>query len=353
MNDSSLLPENKWIYMYRNQVDPKDGMWFYICGNGQNMDITSKSDIQHKKLDVTHLVTTRINPCQDDLSTSTKPTILHDIDNARNHESLSTPAPPDTTDQPMIVNLNSGSSITCLNNTEFNDPTSQVTDPTTTTSDLILSMPDPIPLVSNTMTMTIQEIPEPVPQEVKTLMTDMLDTIIQEELKASLTPSRGLNEPNTYNPTIIIDPPALDPTVKKRRIAHKGYDPTNPKMGNKPFICPICDKTFKNKGALVRHEQSNHSDSHYECYECNRKFFRKDSIRRHYNINHKGVPLPTNLVLTSTKMGTPPKLVQFNLKSKPSEKPVSQFAKQQIKTTTEVDKVTLIQQLMDTLQSLQ
>jgi DNA-directed RNA polymerase subunit RPC12/RpoP len=186
---------------------------------------------------------------------------------------------------------------------------------------------------------------------VKEVMTSMLNKIETNELmeiQQKISKPCGINIPNKYQPAILIDSPENDPSKnKKRKLDLPEYDPTNPSITH---FCGDCHKSFKSKGALRRHVQSVHSNENYECEKCGKKVLRKDSIRCHYNAHHKGIPIPSHLVINSSDNSKVPKLVKFNLKSKTTEPaPKSQFSAQATKTTD--DNSDLIKKLIDTLHS--
>ena len=58
----------------------------------------------------------------------------------------------------------------------------------------------------------------------------------------------------------------------------------------RPEICKLCDKRFKDPAALRKHKKYIHLDGvelkPFVCRRCNKKFTRKDSLKKHYK-THK------------------------------------------------------------------
>ncbi|ORX83048.1 hypothetical protein BCR32DRAFT_185095, partial [Anaeromyces robustus] len=49
----------------------------------------------------------------------------------------------------------------------------------------------------------------------------------------------------------------------------------------RPFICQLCDKTFRRRFDLTRHSNSHNIIKPYHCSRCLRGFARSDSCLRH------------------------------------------------------------------------
>jgi hypothetical protein len=314
MDSPDLLPNNKWIYMCRTREDPKSGLWIFICGGEQKLGDHNRSEIS-----------------------------IHQNEPGDSAQQLP-PSPEHETLMPTSTKLSAiptqPSRSEKNDHPEYEPLTPLPTDPAT---DIIT-----------------QEVPEPIDAEVKLLMTNMVDIVVQRELQSRISAPAGLNEPVSHSPIILIDTPPTDPELRRlnsRKKKHTEYDPSEPTINS--FTCIRCDKTFKTKGALARHKQSSHSEYNYECYECGKTFLRKDTVRKHYKITHPDISLPDHLVMNNTKMGAPPQLVKFNVRSKPTAiPPVSQFSQKNKNETTLLETentptshVDIIKKLMDTLQS--
>jgi DNA-directed RNA polymerase subunit RPC12/RpoP len=164
------------------------------------------------------------------------------------------------------------------------------------------------------------------------------------------TPELGTNHPQCYEPTICIDSPPQDPEnkPKRRKSSTKEYDPECPSM-TKSYNCDKCHKTFRSKGSLARHNQTNHTKESYECEECGLRILRKDSIKRHYQHHHPECSLPKHLIVNSEKAGSTSRLVKFHVRSK-SPLPKSQFAKETEEQPIQ-DREDILSKIMETLQS--
>lgn len=55
--------------------------------------------------------------------------------------------------------------------------------------------------------------------------------------------------------------------------------------GEKPFICPTCDKGFSRKDHLRSHERTHTKERPYVCSTCNKGFARSDERKRHMKIH--------------------------------------------------------------------
>jgi hypothetical protein len=144
---------------------------------------------------------------------------------------------------------------------------------------------------SYTLESISQQVAEKLKQQESTTSRSTLSNI-------STIPAKGLNEPNTYVPTVEIPPPQQDPerTNPKKRHHVPKYDPSHPKMDrryttlkngqDKSFVCKDCHRTFGNKGSFTRHHRATHTTDHYECLECGMFTTRKDSLRIHYSNKH-------------------------------------------------------------------
>ena len=55
--------------------------------------------------------------------------------------------------------------------------------------------------------------------------------------------------------------------------------------GLKPFQCNICDKKYKDKASVLRHESLPHA---YQCEDCDKKYIREMHLKRHMSLAHEG-----------------------------------------------------------------
>ncbi|XP_018348345.1 PREDICTED: zinc finger protein 708-like [Trachymyrmex septentrionalis] len=56
---------------------------------------------------------------------------------------------------------------------------------------------------------------------------------------------------------------------------------------NKPYKCGTCDRTFKHKCSMRRHEISHTEIKPYHCEFCKRSFTRKENLKIHIEVKHK------------------------------------------------------------------
>lgn len=65
------------------------------------------------------------------------------------------------------------------------------------------------------------------------------------------------------------------------------YSVFNCFIGEKPFECTVCKKSFAHIRNLVRHkEQQGHCDLEYTCTRCKKKFMSSNKLQRHINQEH-------------------------------------------------------------------
>jgi hypothetical protein len=307
MANSSILPEDRWIFLCKDRTQDTSGMWLYICGD------TSKTGGNQEKLSSindSHVETESIKDPQLISTKKLNHSILTDI----NIESSSN-------------SMDMQEDITTDKYRKSPSPVLPIMKPINVANELSINNP-----VASLVMPQLQEVPDPIIPEVRELVQSLVDQVVIEEIKTTITPTSGLNTPYNHEPIIEISSPLMNPEknkAKRRKIVATEYDPENPSMNHRPFQCEDCPKSFKLKGTLERHVQSNHRNENYKCDECGKKLLRKDSVRRHYKLHHKGVQLPEFLVIDSTNTSKPSKVVKFNLKSKTSDNttvPVSQFA---------------------------
>ena len=68
---------------------------------------------------------------------------------------------------------------------------------------------------------------------------------------------------------------------QKRKLDVRGDDKESKKskMENVLFSCDICERNYKRKTTLVRHEKTHYSS--FPCSKCKRSFTRQDTMKRH------------------------------------------------------------------------
>lgn len=52
-------------------------------------------------------------------------------------------------------------------------------------------------------------------------------------------------------------------------------------LGERPFECNVCKKTFTQKGALQLHERTHEELRPYQCADCPMRFSQKGNLRAH------------------------------------------------------------------------
>ncbi|KAJ3037718.1 hypothetical protein HDV00_001367 [Rhizophlyctis rosea] len=65
------------------------------------------------------------------------------------------------------------------------------------------------------------------------------------------------------------------------KVHMKTHDPKR----ERPFVCPICTKTFVRQHDLVRHQATHSSFRNFFCEGCGKAFVRKDALDRHLRVN--------------------------------------------------------------------
>ena len=55
-------------------------------------------------------------------------------------------------------------------------------------------------------------------------------------------------------------------------------------LGERPFACSICDKSFNQKGALQIHMQKHTGEKPFSCDFCNAPFSQRGNLRAHIQV---------------------------------------------------------------------
>ena len=75
-------------------------------------------------------------------------------------------------------------------------------------------------------------------------------------------------------------------TDKSQPFEIKTEDITEHDDKQRPYVCTVCDKRFKQMRYLNRHTQVVHNDGHvYSCSECDKSFLTEVALRYHKNIH--------------------------------------------------------------------
>ena len=56
--------------------------------------------------------------------------------------------------------------------------------------------------------------------------------------------------------------------------------------GEKPHECDKCDKTYRQKGDLKRHQDRDHERKTFKCDNCEKTFARKANLKDHQEKQH-------------------------------------------------------------------
>ncbi|KAI0920918.1 hypothetical protein AcV7_002915 [Taiwanofungus camphoratus] len=73
----------------------------------------------------------------------------------------------------------------------------------------------------------------------------------------------------------------------------------------KPYACPVCDKAFKRKGDLTRHEIIHSSDKPHKCGRCHKAFAQRGALDTHMNTHTKRRPFPCGVGICRATFGDP------------------------------------------------
>ena len=81
-----------------------------------------------------------------------------------------------------------------------------------------------------------------------------------------------------------LDSVSVDNTDENRQ---EGFSPVNKDKDAMIFSCQSCDKTFRSRNHLRRH-QDTHEGVKYKCRYCDSEFSRKDKVNKHMRSKHQG-----------------------------------------------------------------